>query len=32
MKDKDRVTEYLTEFLHTCATLGYANFDMGKLT
>lgn len=32
MKDRDRVMEYMKEFIHCCATLGYTNFDVAKLT
>lgn len=32
MKDKEKVAEYLKEYLNSCAYLGYANVDMSKLT
>lgn len=32
MKDKDKVANYMKEFLHSCAYLGYSNFDISKLT
>lgn len=35
MKDRERVAEYLSEFLHSCAVLGYTDLkptDVHKLT
>lgn len=32
MKDREKVAEYMKEFLHGCSYLGFSNVDMSKLT